>query len=416
MLIENKILKYDKYPWRDLIPYQPDEIKKISQTRLEKLKTSLRNNGFLSPFYVFQKEWKGNGVFVLDAHQRIRAMKSLLADGEDVPNEVPVIYLDVNSEEEAKFAWMAYQSHYGEMVKTEFMDFTEDLNFDEIKLQFEPFKLGFNMNRKEDRGDEIPEGLEQIPAITKDGDIYELGEHRVICGDSTDPEIIEKLMNYKQADLLLTDPPYGINYVELKSKSHTSIENDDGSEESFDIISNCLLNACEHMHEKACIYAFCAQGPDMLNMIASLHKSGLSYRQMLIWNKNGPNLGRSDYNYKHEPILYGWKKTHKFYGLGDQKTSVWDYPKPQKSELHPTMKPVALLKNAIENSTEINMLVLDIFLGSGSTLIACEDTKRVCYGVEKDPHYVDIIIQRYVNHTENNQIKKNGEPIEWSLI
>jgi DNA modification methylase len=156
------------------------------------------------------------------------------------------------------------------------------------------------------------------------------------------------------------------------------------------------------------------QGGDLLLLLLqSLFESGLLLKHMLIWVKNNHVLGRCDYNYKHEPIIYGWKDGgHKFYGGGGA-VSVWEIDKPHRSDLHPTMKPVELVVRAIENSTTKKETVLDMFLGSGTTLVACEQTGRTCYGNELDPHYCDVIVQRYVNFTGNRELKRNGEPYIW---
>ena len=261
--------------------------------------------------------------------------------------------------------------------------------------------------------DEVPE---EVETRCKLGDIWQLGEHRLMCGDSTNFNNVAELMNGEQADLLFTDPPYGVSYENktkevLKSKNYTKIANDNLKLNEFkDFLSDVFKNAFTCLKETASYYVFSCQGGDQeMMMMMMMREAGIPCRHQIIWVKDAPvfSMGRLDYDYKHEPILYGWVKKHNFKRKGDQDKSVWEY-KRTANKLHPTMKPIELIANALKNSTDENNLVLDLFGGSGSTLIACEQLNRKCYTMELDEHYCDVIIQRWENLTGKKAELLNG--------
>lgn len=242
---------------------------------------------------------------------------------------------------------------------------------------------------------------------TARGQIWQLGRHRLMCGDCTLAEDADALMAGSLADLVFTDPPYGVSYVD-KNKFLNSIDNadrlvnaiegdDQEPEDMHDFWVAAFKNLYRCTKERMSYYITAPQGGDLLLLLQAVRESGFALKHQIIWNKNNHVLGRCDYNYKHEPIIYGWKigKTHKFVGGGSMLTSVWDVPKPLRSDLHPTMKPIHLIENAVLNSSEPGEIVLDLFGGSGSTLIACDQLKRVCYMMEIAPHYCDVIIDRW---------------------
>lgn len=260
--------------------------------------------------------------------------------------------------------------------------------------------------------------------VTKIGDVWNLGDHRVVCGDSTDKDDFCKLIGNEKVDMLFTDPPYGVSYADKNkflngrdkgNRIQKEIENDHVDiGECSKLWLDCFRVIIPYLASHSSYYIFSPQGGDLYMMMMMIKESGLQLKHQIIWNKNNHVLGRSDYNYKHEPIFYGWYKKHKFYGKGINKSSVWDYDKPLKNDLHPTMKPVAIIENAILNSTKRDMIVVDCFLGSGSTLIACEKTNRVCRGIEISPQYCDVIRDRYINWCIENGttpvVKLNGKP------
>jgi DNA modification methylase len=310
-------------------------------------------------------------------------------------------------------------------------------NLPQIEMDFEAFNLGdwfsdvemeeLNSLQEQPQGEEkTGEELNSVPEVKKEsisqlGDLFLIdNRHRVLCGDSTKKEDVERLMDGKKADMVFTDPPYGVDYAgknEFLNKAdegnriQTEIINDTESKDAFEIWGKCFELWKGILSDYHTIYICSPQTRDLM-MMMMIERGGIYISNVIIWVKNNHVLGRLDYNLKHEPIIYGWLKSghHKFYGNGEKKFSVWDYDKPVKNDLHPTMKPIALVVNAIENSSLKNMIVLDIFLGSGTTLIACEQTGRICYGIELCENYCDVIISRYIKLYPNCTIKHlNGD-------
>ncbi|NJL03098.1 MAG: DNA modification methylase [Spirulinaceae cyanobacterium SM2_1_0] len=255
--------------------------------------------------------------------------------------------------------------------------------------------------------DEVPDG-ENVETRCKRGDIWALGSHRVMCGDSTNREDVEQLMCGRKADMVFTDPPYGVSigdknaFLNKLQPSERCLENINDDTLPPDKLKPILIAAFRNLKavssDKCAYYvtAPLAGKPGMI-MMTAMEEVGLQVRHVLFWDKQQPtfSMGQLDYEYRHEPILYTWNKTHKFYGKGEHKTSVWSIPKPRQSKLHPTMKPVELIKNALLNGSKSGDLVADIYLGSGSTLIACQEAGRVCYGMEISEKYCDVILARW---------------------
>ena len=243
---------------------------------------------------------------------------------------------------------------------------------------------------------EIPENAR---TRVKNNQLWKLGDHYLLCGDATNIEHLKTLMQNKKADLYLTDPPYNVNY-EGRTKEKLTIQNDNMSEDNFvEFLSDSFKNANEVLKPGASFYIWHAdsQGYEFRKTV----KENLGkVRQCLIWNKNQIVMGRQDYQWKHEPCLYGWKDGASHLWASDRKqTTVIDCDKPKKSDLHPTMKPIKLIAQLIENSSKIGAIVLDTFAGSGSTLIACEQLARSCYCLELDTKYCDVILQRWEDLT-----------------
>ncbi len=278
-------------------------------------------------------------------------------------------------------------------------------------LSKEMFALtGFDFDlllEPDSRDDEIPE---KVPARAKLGDLYQLGPHRLMCGDSTQDEAVSMLCGGKYADMVFTDPPYGVKYVG-KTKESLTIENDDKSDngelESF--LLSAFSVSLKYTKPGSGYYVAAPPGP-LHNTFGKVLKELGIWRQTLNWVKDVFVMGRSDYHYRHEPLFYGWAPggKHNFYG-GRKVDTVWEIPRPKRSTEHPTMKPVALVERAIVNSSERAGIVLDLFLGGGSTLIACEKTGRVCYGMELDPKYVDVCIARWEKFTDQKAKKLAGD-------
>lgn len=270
---------------------------------------------------------------------------------------------------------------------------------------------------KEVKEDEFDETTDKIEQRCSRGDIWLLGEHRLMCGDSTDADCVAKLMNGEKADMVFTDPPYGVSYTEKNEYLNSfgtghrltkAIENDSKTpEEMYDFWRKAFELIYEHTNKKMAYYITAPQGGDLLLLLQAVRDAGFALKHQLIWNKNNHVLGRCDYNYKHEPIIYGWKikGTHSFEGNGKFKTSVWDIPKPQRNDLHPTMKPIELISECLKDNSRKGDLVIDLFGGSGSTLIACEELNRKCNMMEYDAHYCDVILARWEKMTGEKAVK-----------
>lgn len=255
--------------------------------------------------------------------------------------------------------------------------------------------------------DDVPEVSETTPRAKK-GDIWLLGEHRLMCGDSSSFSDVEKLMAGEKADMVFTDPPYGVaigdknkllNKFNLGGRCSENIKNDNiPLSDLYSLLVKAMTNCRESCKDSAVYYVTSPQGGELgLIMMMMMKDAGLPVRHMLIWEKNSAtfSLGRLDYDYQHEPIFYTWTKSHKNYRKGEFRTTIWKYDKPHKSDLHPTMKPVALVANCLRDGSAEHDIVLDLFGGSGTTLIACEQLSRKARLMEIDPHYCDVIITRW---------------------
>ena len=260
----------------------------------------------------------------------------------------------------------------------------------------------------EDDEDDFDEDADEIEAQVQPGDLILLGGGVLCCGDSSDPEAWRRLMAGDKADMVFTDPPYGVaigdknatlNSVQKAGRCTQNIKNDTLTEEQlYDLLKRVFVNVRENCTPDACYFVTSPQGGSLgLMMMMMMKDAGLPVRHVLMWRKNTAtfSLGRLDYDYQHEPIFYTWTEKHHNFRGGENRTTVWDYDKPRKCDLHPTMKPVELVANAIKDGTQESMIVLDAFGGSGTTMIACEQLNRRCRMMELDPHYCDVIIARW---------------------
>lgn len=261
------------------------------------------------------------------------------------------------------------------------------------------------------KDDEFDEKEAQIEKKCSKGDIWRLGEHRLMCGDSTDEAAIKRLMDGDKADMVFTDPPYGVsigdknaalNSVQKAGRCCKNIENDTlSADELYPILVKAMTNARLSCKEDACYFVTSPQGGELGLMMMMMKDAGLPVRHMLVWEKNSAtfSLGRLDYDYQHEPIFYTWTKKHHNYRKGQYRTTIWKYDKPRKCDLHPTMKPVELVANCLNDATKAGDIALDVFGGSGTTMIACEQLGRRARLIELDPHYCDVIIARWEKFT-----------------
>ena len=376
-------------PISKLVPYV-NNARTHSPEQILKLRSSLREFGFINPVII------DRDYGVIAGHGRILAAK------EEGITEVPCVFADYLTEAQKK----AYIIADNRMAMDAGWD--EELLRVEIEaLQAEAFDVsltGFDPNEIDDLFKEnLKDGLHdddfdieaelKKPTFTKAGDVWALGRHRLVCGDSTKKETYDTLMDGKKANLVLTDPPYNVNYEGTAGK----IKNDHMANDAFyQFLLDAFTNMEAVMADDASIYVFHAD-TEGLNFRRAFADAGFYLSGCCIWKKNSLVLGRSPYQWIHEPVLFGWKKSgkHAWYA-GRKETTVWEYDKPKKNADHPTMKPIALLAYPIMNSSMTNALVLDPFGGSGSTLIACEQSERTCYTVELDEKYCDVIVKRYI--------------------
>ena len=281
-------------------------------------------------------------------------------------------------------------------------------------------------DQKEAMDDEFDEDAEKIPQRCKECELWQLGKHRLMCGDSTDAEQVKFLMGGQEANMVFTDPPYGVsigdknatlNSVDKSGRCTENIKNDTlPPDRLYHLLVKAMTNCRESCADDATYFVTSPQGGELGMMMMMMKDAGLPVRHILIWEKNSAtfSLGRLDYDYQHEPIFYTWAKKHKNYRKGEFRTTIWKYDKPRKCGLHPTMKPVELVANCMKDGTVEGDSVLDVFGGSGTTLIAAEQLNRNAFLMEIDPHYCDVIIARWEKLTGEkavkiDEFKKRGE-------
>ena len=391
-----------------LVPYV-NNARTHSDAQVKKLRASLREFGFINPV-IIDSEYN-----VIAGHGRILAAK------EEGIEKVPCVFVDYLTPAQKK----AYILADNRMAMDAGWD--EELLRVEIEaLQAEYFDVGLTgFDEKDitelfagvddgaqDDNFDVDEEL-QKPPVTKSGDVWLLGNHRLICGDSTKAETYEVLMDGKKANLVVTDPPYNVNYEGSAGK----IQNDSMNEEAFE---KFLFDAYTQMNaaitEDASIYVFHSDSHG-LAFRKAFEDAGFYLSGCCIWKKQSLVLGRSPYQWQHEPCLYGWKKKGKHQWYSDRKqTTIWEFDKPKKNGDHPTMKPIPLIAYPIRNSSMSNCIVLDPFGGSGSTLIACEQLGRICHTIELDEKYCDVIVKRYIEQVgsaEGVSVVRNGVTVRF---
>ena len=374
----------------DLIPadYNPRKDLKPGDAEYEKLKRSIEQFGYVEPVI-----WNKTTGFVVGGHQRLKVLLDMGI------TEVECVVVEMDAEKE-KALNIALNKISGEWDKDKLALLIADLqgaDFDVSLTGFEPaeidslFKDAQQSKVKDDDFD--VEAELKAPVITKAGDVWTLGRHRLVCGDSTKAETFALLMGDRKANLVITDPPYNVNYEGSAGK----IKNDNMADDAFyQFLLAAFQNTEAVMADDASIYVFHAD-TEGLNFRRAFADAGFRLSGTCIWKKQSLVLGRSPYQWQHEPILFGWKKKgkHQWY-TGRKESTIWEFDKPKKNGDHPTMKPIPLLAYPIMNSSMSNTLVLDPFGGSGSTLIACEQTDRSCCTIELDEKFCDVIIKRYI--------------------
>ena len=393
-----------------LVPYARNA-RTHSKEQILQLRSSLREFGFVNPVIV------DKDLNIIAGHGRVLAAK------EEGITEVPCVFVEHLTEAQ-KRAYIIADNRLAlnagwdtEMLSVELAEL-QGVDFDLSLLGFDDSelnKLMGNINDVKDDDFDVDSELSK-PAITKPGDLWLLGRHRLVCGDSTKAETYELLMDGKLANLTVTDPPYNVNYEGAAGK----IKNDNMSGEQF---YKFLLDAFtlieKSMANDASIYVFHAD-TEGLNFRRAFDDAGFYLSGTCIWKKQSLVLGRSPYQWQHEPILFGWKKSGKHMWFSDRKQStVWEFDKPKKNADHPTMKPIPLVAYPILNSSMTGCIVLDPFGGSGSTLIACEQTGRICCTAELDEKFCDVIVKRYIEQTRSSEsvyLMRDGMKIPYDEV
>lgn len=377
-------------------PYNPNYMDK---TQTKQLSQSIDTWGYLDPIIVNKRN-----MVVVGGHQRLT---KLLKKG-IIEEDVVLVDLDTNNE---KALNLALNKIKGQFDETKLQTLIEDLELEGFDVELTGFQNSeleslFPEEKLPVIEDEYNPEETEIEAKVQVGDIWILGRHRLLCGDATKEEDMQLLMNNHQADLIITDPPYNVNYTGA-TKDQLKIQNDNMDNKKF---HEFLLQSYQVMYNAAApgasIYVFHAD-TEAVNFRETFTQAGWKLAQCCIWAKQSFVMGRQDYHWQHEPILYGWKPTgpHKWYSDRKQST-LWQFQKPTKNLEHPTMKPIELISYPLQNSSKKSDIILDPFGGSGTTLIAAEQTQRTCHTIELDPHYCDVIINRWEEFTgEKAQIQ-----------
>ena len=380
----------EKMKTENLLPadYNPRKDLKPGDEEYEKLKRSIEQFGYVEPVI-----WNKTTGRVVGGHQRLKVLIDMGI------NEVDCVVVEMDENKE-KALNVALNKISGEWDKDKLALLITDLQAEDFDVSL----TGFDAAEIDDlfkdtiqdkiKDDDFDVDAElQNPTITKPGDVWQLGRHRLVCGDSTKPETYDMLLGDEKVNLVITDPPYNVNYEGSAGK----IKNDNMEDDKFyNFLFDAFSNTEKYMADDASIYVFHAD-TEGLNFRKAFKDAGFYLSGTCIWKKQSLVLGRSPYQWQHEPILFGWKKKgkHQWY-TGRKESTIWEFDKPKKNGDHPTMKPIPLLAYPIMNSSMSNRLVLDPFGGSGSTLIACEQTDRIARTIELDEKFCDVIIKRYI--------------------
>lgn len=368
-----------------------------NEEAIEAVANSIREFGFKVPIVI------SSDNIIIAGHTRLKA--SVLLGLE----EVPCIIADDLNDEQIK-AFRLADNKTAELATWDLSKLEEELShidMDMLQFGFEEMEELLPDNASDDDfdiTDEIPE-----EPFSQPGDIYELGPHRLMCGDSTDSKQVATLLDGHEVDMIFTDPPYNVDYEGTAGK----IKNDKMEDDSFYLfLYDAFQNMFEHTKPGGAIYV-CHADTEGLNFRNAFKNAGYKLAECLIWVKNALVLGRQDYHWRHEPILYGWKEGAAHYFVDDRtQDTIWEYNKPKKNEEHPTMKPLELVGKAISNSSRRNESILDLFGGSGSTMIAADQLDRQSFLMELDERFVDVIVKRYIKHKESNEdcyLIRNGK-------
>lgn len=379
-------------PIEKLVPYV-NNARTHNASQIMKLRSSLREFGFINPV-IIDRDYN-----IIAGHGRVMAAR------EEKIDKVPCVFVDYLTEAQKKAYIladnrMAMDAGWDEQLLKVEIESLQAENFDVSLTGFDEKELSDLFDSEKDAKDDnfdVDKEL-QKPTVTKAGDVWLLGAHKLICGDSTKEETYKTLMGEQKANLVVTDPPYNVNYQGSAGK----IKNDNLKNEQFyHFLLDSFTCMEKAMADDASIYVFHAD-TEGLNFRKAFADAGFYLSGTCIWKKQSLVLGRSPYQWQHEPCLFGWKKNGRHQWYSDRKqTTIWEFDKPKKNGDHPTMKPIPLIAYPIRNSSMTNCIVLDPFGGSGSTLIACEQTGRICRTIELDEKYCDVIVKRYIEQAKS---------------
>ncbi|MEW6903252.1 site-specific DNA-methyltransferase [Trueperella pyogenes] len=387
-------MKITALPIDSLTPadYNPRKALQPGDPEFEKLKRSLDEFGYVEPVI-----WNETTGRIVGGHQRITALKTLGYDTVDCV----VVELDETRERALNVALNKISGDWDHdklallIADLDASDFDAELTgFDDTEIQ--QLIGSLDEDEVEDDGFDLTAALEAA-AFVQRGDVWTVGRHRLVCGDATSENDVNALMGGKTANLVLTDPPYNVAF---ESASGLSIKNDKmQADKFFEFLLAAFTQMAAVTEKGGSAYVFHAD-TEGVNFRRAFTEAGFYLSGCCVWVKNSLVLGRSPYQWQHEPVLYGWRTGGKHRWYADRKqTTVWNFDKPRKNSDHPTSKPLDLLAYPIQNSTQVNAIVLDTFAGSGSTLMACEATGRVAYCMELDEKYASVILRRYAEHT-----------------
>ena len=400
-------------PVSKLVPYV-NNARTHSPEQVMKLRSSLREFGFINPIII------DRDYGIIAGHGRLLAAK------EEGITEVPCVFVDYLTEAQKKAYILADNRMVmdagwdEELLRVEIEALQGEAfdvsltGFDEMELA-DLFKDGSDSGAEDDDYD-LSAALEKA-AFVERGDIWTVGRHRLMCGDATSAEDVAALMDDRKANLILTDPPYGVSF---KSSSGLTIQNDSmKNEEFYNFLLSAFENMADHLEKGGAAYVFHAD-TEGLNFRRAFIDAGFHLAGCCIWVRDSLVLGRSDYQWQHEPVLYGFMQNGKHPWYSDRKqTTIWNFAKPKRNANHPTSKPLDLLGYPIGNSTQENAIVIDTFGGSGSTLMACEQINRTCCTMELDEKYASVILRRYVDDTGDTDgvyVLRNGEKLPYSAL
>jgi DNA modification methylase len=424
-------------PRKDLQPGDPE---------YEKLKRSMQEFGYVEPIV-----WNKRNGNIVGGHQRYKVLLDMGM------REVDCVVVDLDEKKE-KALNLALNKIQGDWDYEKLKDLLQELDTGELDLELTGFDMGeiedliaqFVPEESEVEEDDFDpeENIPEIP-VTQPGDLWILGRHRLLCGDATKPDDVSRLMEGKIADLIVTDPPYNVDY---KGANGQTIKNDNMGDAQFRKFLVDAFKCADNVLKPGGVFYIWHADSEGYNFRGACRDVGWEVRQCLIWNKNSFVMGRQDYHWKHEPCLYGWKDGAAHYFIDDRtqatviedkgldfkkmkkeelvallkeifsdkvSTTVINEDKPMRSAEHPTMKPLKLLERLIKNSSRPGELVLDTFGGSGSTMMTCEQLNRTCYMMEIDPVYCDVIVQRYINlkgHDGDVYLERDGNKIAFSNV